>query len=46
MTSAHPAEDLRIFYKECTSLAQEGYEVFLITRGNSYEKNGVVSVGN
>lgn len=45
MTSAHAPEDPRIFYKECTSLAQAGYEVYLVERGESYEKNGVHIVG-
>ena len=29
VTSVHPSKDVRIFYKECVSLAKE-YEVFLI----------------
>lgn len=45
MTSAHPPEDVRIFHKECTSLANAGHEVFLVERGESYEKNGVHVVG-
>lgn len=45
MTSAHPSEDVRIFHKECTSLAKAGYDVYLVTRGESYEKNGVHIVG-
>lgn len=45
MTSAHGAEDVRIFHKECVSLAGAGYEVYLVERGESYEKNGVHIVG-
>ena len=45
MTSVHAAEDVRIFQKECSSLAQAGYEVFLVERGESYDKNGVHIVG-
>lgn len=30
MTSAHPRYDVRIFEKECVSLCESGYEVFLI----------------
>ena len=45
MTSAHGAEDVRIFHKECVSLAKVGYDVYLVERGESYEKNGVHIVG-
>ena len=45
MTSAHGPEDVRIFHKECTSIAQAGYEVYLVERGESYEKNDVHIVG-
>lgn len=45
MTSAHGAEDVRIFHKECVSLAKAGYEVYLVERGESYEKDGVHIIG-
>ena len=45
MTSAHGEEDGRIFQKECTSLAKAGYDVYLVERGESREKNGVHIVG-
>ena len=45
MTSAHGCEDVRIFHKECVSLAKAGYNVSLVERGESYEKNGVHIVG-
>ena len=45
MTSAHPPEDVRIFYKECVSLANAGYDVYLVAKGESYEKNGVHIIG-
>ncbi len=45
ITSAHGVEDVRIFHKECISLAKAGYEVYLVERGDSYEKNGVRIIG-
>lgn len=45
MTSVHGEEDVRIFHKECVSLAKAGYEVYLVERGESYDKNGVHIVG-
>jgi len=44
-TSAHDSDDTRIFYKECTSLAENGYEVFLVAQGNNREENGVHVIG-
>jgi glycosyltransferase involved in cell wall biosynthesis len=42
VTSAHPAEDIRIFVKEAISAAKAGFEVHVVTGGNQqYEKNGV-----
>lgn len=45
MTSAHGPEDVRIFHKECVSLAKAGYEVYEVACGESYDKNGVHVVG-
>ena len=45
MTSAHQPGDTRIFYKECVSLARNGYEVYLVQRGESGEQEGVHIVG-
>jgi len=45
MTSAHKSNDIRIFYKECTSLAKAGYDVYLVAPGESFELNGVNIVG-
>ena len=45
MKSAHGKEDNRIFCKECVSLAASGYEVYLIQRGETYDKDGVHIIG-
>ncbi len=41
LSSAHGQEDIRIFYKECVSLAKAGYDVYEITKGKTYEKQGI-----
>ena len=45
LSDAHSQEDTRIFHKECVSLASAGYEVYEITRGKTYVKNGVHIIG-
>lgn len=45
MTSAHTQEDIRIFHKECISLARAGHETYMVSCGNTYDKNGVHLVG-
>lgn len=45
VTSAHAPENIRIFQKECVSLAKAGYDVTLVQQGESYEKNGVRITG-
>lgn len=45
VTSAHGVEDDRIFLKECVSLAANGYDVYLVERGDTYEKDGVHVIG-
>jgi glycosyltransferase involved in cell wall biosynthesis len=45
MTSAHNSNDVRIFNKECTSLAKAGYDTYLVARGESREENGVHVIG-
>lgn len=45
MTSAHRSTDVRVFKKECVSLAKAGYDVYLVAQGDSREENGVHVVG-
>lgn len=45
VTSAHPAEDGRIFRRACVSTANAGYDTYLVEQGDTYEKNGVHIVG-
>ena len=37
LTSAHPAKDIRIFYKECISLSNAGFDVTLIGKNDKNE---------
>ena len=45
MTSAHKSNDVRIFVKECSSLARAGYKTYLVARGESRVENGVHVIG-
>lgn len=45
LSSSHGQEDNRIFKKECVSLAEAGYKVYLVTTGNNQIKDGVCFVG-
>ena len=44
LTTAHQAHDVRIFYKECRSLAQAGYEVHLIASHHQEKKVDDISI--
>lgn len=45
VTSAHGVEDVRIFQKECISLSKAGFDVYLVERGESYDKENVHIIG-
>lgn len=45
VSSAHRNDDPRIFQKECTTLAANGYEVCFVASGQSFCKNGVDVIG-
>jgi glycosyltransferase involved in cell wall biosynthesis len=46
ITSAHKSDDVRIFQKECASLAKKSeYEVYLVARGEGRVEKGVHVVG-
>lgn len=44
-TSAHAANDDRIYLKECQALREAGHEVYIVARGESRELSGVQIVG-
>lgn len=45
MTSVHNTLDSRIFAKECSSLADAGYKVYLVGPGESFTQNKVEVIG-
>lgn len=45
MTSAHSAEDERIFFKEALSLIDHQYDVYIVAKGESYKKGDVNIIG-
>lgn len=45
VTSSHETNDVRIFQKECLSLASAGYDVYLIGPGESRKEGDVTIVG-
>lgn len=45
MTSVHESYDNRIFYRECVSLANAGFDTYLVAKGESREELGVHVVG-
>lgn len=45
VTSAHNSSDNRIFRKECRSLAETGYTVYLVAPGESRVEDGIEIIG-
>lgn len=45
VSSAHPHNDTRVFFRECKSIAQAGYNVSLIIEGESEVCDGVNIIG-
>ncbi|HLP49036.1 MAG TPA: glycosyltransferase, partial [Candidatus Kapabacteria bacterium] len=44
LTSVHPTRDIRIFEKECKSLAAHGYEVVLIAKNKEAETQDDIKI--
>ncbi len=44
-TSAHESNDIRVFIKECSTLAAAGHETYLVAQGESRVENGVHVIG-
>lgn len=44
-TSVHTPLDVRIYLKECSSLNEAGYEVYLVAQGENKIKNGIKIIG-
>lgn len=45
LTSVHASNDMRVFRKECMSLAKAGYTVYLVAKGDSRVEGGVHVIG-
>lgn len=45
VTSVHDSYDVRIFLKECSTLASNGYDTYLVAPGTSRKENGVNVIG-
>lgn len=45
VTTVHKSNDGRVFRKECVSLAQNGYDVYLVAKGSSRVESNVRVVG-
>ncbi len=45
ISSIHPRNDIRIFFKECRNLAKAGHQInFVVADGKSYEEKDTVSI--
>lgn len=43
-TSVHPEKDIRIFFKECISLSNSGFEVYLVCVGEKNKKENGINI--